>query len=571
MASLRYPASNDLRNLVRFSEQDGTIWLDENRMVLMHTAALGALRGELIGSVGLEHARRLLTRMGYAAGVRDAETAKRIRGDRESLQETFFTGPQLHMLQGVVRVTPVALEIDLETGRFYGEFLWDNSWEEDVHDRQSNRADEPVCWSQIGYASGYSSAFMGRFILFKEVECVACGHNHCRIIGKPADEWEDGERDAQYFEKDSILNHLLELRHQVDYLRAAIAQQTQSPQLVGVSRGFKQAYDLAHRAAATQVTVLLLGETGVGKERFARALHQGSARRQGPFVAVNCAALPHDLIESELFGVEKGAYTGAQASRMGKFERADGGTLFLDEVGELTPAAQAKLLRVLQDGEIERLGGEHARKVNIRLVAATNVDLHRAVKDGRFRSDLFYRLNVYPIRIPPLRERVADIQPLVETLLERFCPLYEKKLLGVSDKTLCLLKQYAWPGNVRELENVIERGVILAPPGGWIEVDHVFTPAGEAESEGCGLTAAGHLIPPAPADSTGAVFDTVLASGLSLVDLEERIMQEAVRRAGGNIARAARALGLTRPQLQYRLKRGASGLGVWEANCTATK
>lgn len=560
MASLRYPAFNDLRKLVRFSEQDGTIWLDENRMVLMHTAALGALRSELIGSVGMEHARRLLTRMGYAAGVRDAETAKRIRGHRMSVHETFFTGPQLHMLQGVVRVTPITLDMDIEAGRFYGEFLWDNSWEEDVHAWQSHPAEEPVCWSQVGYASGYTSVFMGRFILFKEVECVACGYNQCRIIGKPLEEWGDGEQDAQYFEKGSILPHLLELRHQVDYLRAAITQQNQSPQLVGVSQGFMQAYDLVRRAAATQVTVLLLGETGVGKERFARALHQGSTRRQGPFVAVNCAALPHDLIESELFGVEKGAYTGAQASRMGKFERADGGTLFLDEVGELTLAAQAKLLRVLQEGEIERLGSEHPRKVNIRLVAATNVDLHQAIKDGSFRSDLFYRLNVYPIRIPPLRERVADIQPLVEALLERFCPLYEKKLLGVSDKTMCLLKQYPWPGNVRELENMIERGVILALPGGWIEVEHVFTPVSEAETASCGLTATGQLAAPAQASTPGKVVDMVLASGLSLQDLESQLMNEALRRADGNMARAARNLGLTRPQLQYRLKHKDSGV-----------
>ena len=554
MTTIRYPESNDLRELVHFSEKDGTIWLAENRMILMHTAALGSLRKELIGSVGKEHTRRIFTRMGYASGLRDAELAKRIRGDR-NLQEAFFTGPQLHMLEGIVRVSPVKLDMDIDSGRFYGEFVWENSWEEDVHQREFGRDSEPVCWSQIGYASGYTSAFMGRFILFKETECVACGNNTCRIVGKPLEEWEDGEEYAKYFELDSMLTHLLELRHQVDYLRAAVTQQTPALQMVGVSKGFRHAYDLVTRAAPAQVTVLLLGETGVGKERFARTLHQMSNRRQGPFVAVNCAALPHDLIESELFGVEKGAFTGAQASRMGKFERADGGTLFLDEVGELSLAAQAKLLRVLQEGEIERLGDDRTRKINVRLVAATNVDLQAAVKDGRFRSDLYYRLNVYPIQIPALRDRVADIQPLVEAMLERFSTVHEKRLQGISDKTMRMLKQYRWPGNVRELENMIERGVILAPAGGWIELEHLFTHVGEAETWGSGITAAGQLSQPDKSKCPGALVDGFLASGLSLNDLESRLMDEAVRRAEGNIASAARMLGLTRPQLQYRLKR----------------
>ena len=284
MTTIQYPESNDLRELVRFSEKDGTIWLAENRMVLMHTASLGALRKELIGSVGKEHTRRLLTRMGYAAGVRDAELAKRTRG-HQSAVDAFLTGPQLHMLEGVVRVTPTELHMDVEKGEFNGEFLWENSWEQEVHIRDFGQSDEPVCWSQIGYASGYTSAFMGRFILFKEVECVACGHNNCRIVGKPLEEWEDAEEHANYFQSDSMLTHLLELRTQIDYLRTTITQQTQTPQLVGNSKGFKHAYDLVSRAAETQVSVLLLGETGVGKERFARTLHQMSKRRQGPFVA----------------------------------------------------------------------------------------------------------------------------------------------------------------------------------------------------------------------------------------------------------------------------------------------
>ena len=554
MTTIQYPESNDLRERVRFSEKDGTIWLAENRMVLMHTASLGALRKELIGSVGKEHTRRLLTRMGYAAGVRDAELAKRTRG-QQSAVDAFLTGPQLHMLEGAVRVTPKELHMDVANGQFVGEFLWENSWEQEVHIRDFGQSEEPVCWSQIGYASGYTSAFMGRFILFREVECVACGHNHCRIVGKPLEEWGDAEEDANFFQSDSMLTHLLELRTQIDYLRTTITQQTQTPQLVGNSKGFKHAFDLVSRAAETQVSVLLLGETGVGKERFARTLHQMSKRRQGPFVAINCAALPNDLVESELFGVEKGAYTGAQSSRIGKFERADGGTVFLDEIGELPLGAQAKLLRVLQEGEIERLGDDHVRKINVRLVAATNVDLQTAVREGRFRSDLFYRLNVYPIQIPPLRERVADIPPLVEAMLSRFCTLYEKKLQGVSDKTMQAIKRYQWPGNVRELENMIERGVILAPNDGWIELEHLFTHVGEAQNWEFLISAAGNLENKPEPCRTGALLEAILGSGISFEDLETRLLEEAVRREDGNLAGAARLLGITRPQLQYRLKK----------------
>jgi DNA-binding NtrC family response regulator len=554
MKTIPYPESNDLRELIRFSEKDGTIWLAENRMVLMHTSALGSLRKELIGSVGKEHTRRIITRMGYASGVRDAELAKRIRGHK-SLQDAFFTGPQLHMLEGIVRVTPIKLDMDIESGQFAGEFLWDNSWEQDIHVREFGQSDEPVCWSQIGYASGYTSAFMGRFILFKEIECVACGHNTCRIVGKPLEEWEDADQHADYFQSDSLLNRLLELRNQVDYLRTTISQQTQTPRLVGNSKGFNHAYDLVTRASATEVSVLLLGETGVGKERFARALHQMSKRRQGPFVAINCAALPHDLIESELFGVEKGAFTGAQTSRVGKFERADGGLLFLDEIGELPLAAQAKLLRVLQEGEIERLGDDRVRKINVRIVAATNVDLQTAVKEGRFRSDLFYRLNIYPIKIPPLRERVADIPPLIDAMLVRFETLYEKNLLGVSDKAMQAITRYPWPGNVRELENIIERGVILAPTGGWIELEHLFAHVSEAENWECLISAAGCLENKPEPCRTSALLDAILANGIPLEDLEARLIEEAVRRADGNLAGAARTLGITRPQLQYRLNK----------------
>ncbi|HEX7648858.1 MAG TPA: sigma 54-interacting transcriptional regulator [Noviherbaspirillum sp.] len=548
---IKYPKNLDLQRLVRFSGADGTIWLAEHRMVLLHVAALAGLRKELLNSVGLEHTRRVFTRMGYESGMRDAELAKKIRSD-QSIIDAFVVGPQLHMLEGSVKVTPVSIDMDVASGKFLGEFLWENSWEAEAHVKEFGPNPEPVCWMLIGYASGYTTAFMGRFVLFKEVECAACGPGHCRIIGKPVEEWPDAAEYTRYYEADSMVSRLLELSTQVDALRSSLEQQRQVENLIGSSPAFERAYDLVLKAAKTNVTVLLTGETGVGKERFARALHEMSRRADRPFVAINCAALPHDLVESELFGVEKGAFTGAHATRMGKFERAEGGTLFLDEIGELPLAAQAKLLRVLQEGEIERLGDEKTRKVNVRIVAATNVELQEAVKAGRFRADLYYRLNVYPILIPPLRERVLDIPPMVQAMIKKFNAMHGKRVVGITDKALKALKSYQWPGNVRELENMIERGIILASHEGRIELDHLFPSLHDTDN--IFITDAGKLAEQSSPEHA-RLCDAILSSGMSLEGIESMLLREAVERSSGNLAGAARMLGLTRPQLTYRLKR----------------
>ncbi|HUN90968.1 MAG TPA: sigma 54-interacting transcriptional regulator [Burkholderiaceae bacterium] len=550
-APLKYPPDDDLRRLLRFSPDDGAIWLGDRRMVLLHSAALASLRQDLVGSVGPEHARRLLTRMGYACGQRDAEFAQKIRGERP-MNEMFFVGPQLHMLEGAARVTPVRMECDVASGHFDGEFRWDDSWEAYAHRQKFGVADQPACWTLIGYASGYTSAFMRRLILFKEVACAACGSGHCVIVGRPIESWPDGEAHRHYFEDESLLQQLEALSLQVEALKSTLEPVTGGGTLIGSSKAFRQAQELLERAARTQVTVLLTGETGVGKERFARALHEMSDRAAAPFVAVNCAALPAELIEAELFGVEKGAYTGAHAARAGRFERAHGGTLFLDEIGDLPLPAQAKLLRVLQEGEIERLGAENSRKVSVRLVAATNVDLDAAVKCGRFRRDLLYRLNVYPIRIPPLRERPSDIEPLAQHMLARFGALHQKRVAGFGDRALLALHRYDWPGNVRELENLVERGVILAAQGGNVELEHMFP--NQPEVAQAGVDRRG-LLATLPADPDQDLCARIIDCGVGLDRLEEHVLSLAVERSGGNLSGAARLLGITRPQLAYRLKR----------------
>lgn len=532
--------------------RDGHISLDDQRMLLIHAGAFSALRKEMMDSLGADRTRGLLTRMGYAAGLQDFYMAHEKMPDAEPL-ELMEVGPRLHMLEGIVNARPVHIEIDMAEGRFFGEFEWSGSFEAEVYAQQFGVSDEPVCWHQVGYACGYTSALMGKFILFREMECAAAGNAGCRIIGKVLDDWGDNEdvkADLRYFKPDAIAEQILQLQTQVEELRHAFDERTTLGDMVGDSEAFRQSCDLIRRGAKSTVTVLLLGETGVGKEMFARGLHSVSNRADKPFLAINCAALPEQLLESELFGVEKGAFTGAHVSRPGRFERADGGTLFLDEVGELSFSAQAKLLRVLQEGEFERVGDTRVRTVDVRLVAATNVDLQEAVRTGHFRADLYYRLNIYPVRVPPLRERVEDIPYLIKRFIVKHSVRHDKEVRGVTPEAMQALQEYNWPGNIRELENMIERGVILAQHHGMIELADLFpsiTIAPPSES-----------MAPICVDSSLSLekmVNLLIDRNTSLEELENRLLDAAVARSRGNLSCAARLLGMTRPQLAYRLKK----------------
>ncbi|WP_336144644.1 sigma-54 interaction domain-containing protein [Marinobacter sp. CH_WH8012-3] len=317
---------------------------------------------------------------------------------------------------------------------------------------------------------------------------------------------------------------------------------------------------MLQKAADNNVSVLLQGETGVGKEVFARSLHLHSRRKDKPFIAINCACIPPDLIEAELFGVEKGAFTGAHTSREGKFERANSGTLFLDEMVELSPRAQATLLRVLQEGELERVGGTETRKVDVRLIVATNEDLEEAVRTGKFRADLYYRLNVYPVHIPTLRERRDDIPLLVEHFLKKFQAQYQKKIPGISDKARQALMEYNWPGNIRELENMVERGIILTDNNQLIDLESLCPALEKPEEPDVEITQGGHL-----KESQSHHFskpdpkcEAMLEDGFEFGDFERRLICTAMYKSDGNVSQAARLLGLTRAQLAYRLEKVAS-------------
>ena len=324
------------------------------------------------------------------------------------------------------------------------------------------------------------------------------------------------------------------LREENRSLREALGKRYAHPNIVARSPKMQEVLATVERVAPTNATVLLGGESGVGKDLIARAIHEKSRRASGPFLKINSTAIPENLLESELFGYEKGAFTGAAASKPGKFELADKGTIFLDEIGDVPPATQVKLLRVLQEREFERLGGTRTVKVDVRLVAATNRDLRAALEEGTFREDLYYRLNVVPIDIAPLRERKEDIPDLVNLFVARFTGESGKPVEGISQQAMQTLVNYHWPGNVRELQNIVERACALAK-GSVLEPGDIHLDVRPAKS---GNGAPGFL-----------------PDGMTLEQWEDEMVQEALRRANGNKSQAARLLGLSRNALRYRLSK----------------
>ena len=553
--NLQYTDFKDLTDQIQFHSNEGKIWFSEQRVLLMSLASLAAFRREIVNSMGVERAKGFFLRLGYTSGVKDAELARKLRPDSDDI-DTFLAGPQLHALKGMVKVIPHELDLDRETGVLHGILEWENSWEVEICKTELGQMDEPACWVLLGYACAYSSSFMGREIIFQEISCRGCGDEKCIIEGRPAEEWENAEAFSRYFKDDPLIEELYDLQEQLTSLRSSLHKQQGQYYGIGQSPSYNRVCRMIDKAAQGKVSVLLLGETGVGKEVIARSVHQRSERSEDPFVAVNCAAIPPDLTEAELFGVEKGAYTGANQSREGRFERANGGTIFLDEVVELTPRAQATLLRVLQEGELERVGDNKTRKVNVRVIAATNESLEQAVEEGRFRADLFYRLNVFPVKIPPLRERLEDLPLLVEHFLEKFHAQYNKRTLGLSDKALELCLAYHWPGNIRELENVIERGVILTDNNETISQEALFVTPPEVNPAGIvRVDEEGNITTGDSGTEQTDWPEQIFAQQISLDQVEGILMQKAMEEANQNVSKAARLLGLTRPALAYRLKK----------------
>jgi DNA-binding NtrC family response regulator len=307
--------------------------------------------------------------------------------------------------------------------------------------------------------------------------------------------------------------------------------------IISMSPQMRLIKQLAREVALTDATVLITGESGTGKELFAQAIHYASPRSSGPLIALNCAGIPEHLLESELFGYHQGAFTDAKHTKPGRFQLAEGGTLFLDEIGEMSAAAQAKLLRVLEDHTVDPLGDTHSHKVNIRIIAATNEDLPAHIKTGRFRLDLYYRLNVYQLRIPPLRERLDDIEPILQYFLVQARRDHGCRIAGITPEALVLLQRHQWPGNVRELHNMVE-WLTITCKAQQIEPQHL--PASVKTGK-------------APEQPSGEIKSSLLAFGLSFQEMEKKMLEEALHKSGGNVSEASRLLKITRNTLRYRM------------------
>lgn len=551
----------ELPEHIRFAPDSGQIQLFDQRMLLMHGFSLGELRRELIERLGVEQTRELFSRLGYQQGLEDHARCR--DAFAEAPESMLALGRRLRGIEGFAVTDEISLDMDVEAGHFYGDFIWSDSWEAKAHIQHLGLGSMPACWMNIGYATAFVTELFGRPLFFREVECIALGHKRCRVIGKPLSEWEDLGEDSGFLRSQQFVD-LPSFRDAKGAHGGLPNTDGRLDGLVGASAPFNAVIYLLRRVADTDATVLFLGESGVGKEQFARTLHRIGGRSDKPFISVNCAGIPADLVEAELFGVEKGAYTGATASRPGRFERADGGTLFLDEIGSLPRAAQGKLLRALQEQEIERVGDTQVRKVNVRIVAATNEDLRRAVADGTFREDLFYRLNVFPVEIPPLRSRREDIPLLFSVFIDRFSARFGKSVKGITRAAIDAMWAYDWPGNVRELENVVERAVILVDAEEAIDRHHLFTGGERLGSAILSISPMGHLVQDdteetheTPRDSA-ALAERLLEKAGSLPGIESVLLDYALDKHQGNVSAAARELGLGRGQMQYRLDKRRS-------------
>ncbi len=529
-----------LSELVDFEE--GRLNLHGRRLVLHDLHAFAQLRKDLIETVGADGARSVLTRFGYFWGQADAAAMKRIF-EWDSLSDLVLAGPRMHTIQGVVKASVRSLDIDESTGRFRMELTWHGSGDAEEHVIEMGRSDAPVCWMMVGYASGYASFCVNREVYFVERTCAGKGDPVCTAVGMDRESWgAELKTFLPFFQAEDVRGKVLELTRKLREQGRELAKQRQKLRLLGGeqpaglvevhSASFRKVVELAARVAPYDTSVLITGESGTGKEVLARYIHANSHRSKGPFVGVNCAALPETLLESELFGHKAGAFTGATRDRVGLFEEAQKGTIFLDEIGDISLAMQMKLLRVLQEREIRRVGESAPRKVDVRVITATNQNLAMAIQEGRFREDLYYRLRVIEIEVPPLRSRLEDILHLAR----HFCRVFARKLkipnLRIDATCVDYLQSYNWPGNVRELENAIERAAVLSKDG---------------------LILPEHL----PANVVHPILGPPgLVSPLSrkLSDIEKDHIQTVMRLVGDNRTRAARALGISPATLWRKLK-----------------
>jgi two-component system response regulator HydG len=531
----------DHKELLELDPEGGQIRFAGQRALLIDAVAMGLLRKYLVENFGLTAARTVLTQFGFAHGWRMAE-AMRAGFKWDSDEDWARAGTRIHTLEGLFRVEPGSQGALSKEGMVLGA-----SYEAEQHLLHFGRSDVPVCWTLSGLESGYRSRCAGKEIYVLEDRCVGKGDAACQVFGRTREEWGEERAAELHFYEPLRLQECLDVSlHRVtETLKAAerrlrerrqalvrVAPDVEEPLgIVARSPPMRKLVELARRLAKVDSTVLITGESGSGKERIARLVHEESTRATRPFIAVNCGAITETLLESELFGHARGAFTGATQDRPGLFEAAHSGTLLLDEVGEVSPGMQVKLLRALQEREIRRVGENKSRQVDVRIVTATNRDLADAVATGAFRQDLYYRLKVVELRVPPLRERRDDILPLARVLLASSALRMKRAISGLSPGAADQLLRYRWPGNVRELENAMERAVALAR-GRRVELEDLAEEIRQAT--------------PRPLPTQGAVRP--------LEEVEKEYILAALEANGGNQTHTARQLEIGSATLYRKLK-----------------
>jgi two-component system response regulator HydG len=528
--------------LLELNPDGGIIRFAGQRALLVDAVAMGLLRKYLVENFGFTGARIVLTQFGFAHGWRMAD-AIREQFKWASTEEWRFAGPRLNTLEGLFRLAPGSDDPLTDEGA-----LLVDSYEAEQHILHFGRSDVAACWTISGLLSGYLSRTEEAEIYVLEDKCIARGDAACHHLARARDKWGDEHaEDLRFYESGRLKESLdASLRRVADTLKAAEAKlrvrrraaveeakDAYEPLgLVAKSPAMRDAVDMAKRVAQVDSTVLITGESGSGKERIARLMHAESARAAGPFIAVNCGAITETLLESELFGHTRGAFTGASHDRPGLFEAANHGTLLLDELGEVSPGMQVKLLRVLQEREVRRVGDNKNRSVDVRVLAATNRDLAGRVAEGHFREDLYYRIRVVEIHVPALRERREDLLALARVLLEEAAKRLKRNITGLSPASADKLLHYGWPGNVRELANAMERAVVLAR-GNRVEVEDL------------------------PEEVRKALAGPIVAGGKirRLEEIEREYILAAIELNDGNQIVTARELGIGTATLYRRLKR----------------
>jgi len=475
-----------LFGLLEFRPDEGTIYCKDERMLVWTASAFGALQKQLIARLGIDEARKMMRQFGYCHGFHSYLTAEQLFGKKH---EGSSIGPRFHEVMGFLKNVNTHVVEGVNPPSFRLETNYRGSMEVEQFLINFSKSKIPVCWWAVAFASGYCSAAFELEIYYKELRCAAQGDTVCDVVGRDAAQWGDeaatlrvdygfasAEEAEKFRDQQFELHRQWHLRRQQAQgdrsgsarrseeisLRERLTGWAEESGFIVREEAMWEALEHAVCVAKLNTPVLVHGETGTGKEFVVNLIHQQSARACRPLVSINCAALTETLLESELFGHVRGAFTGAVADKQGLFELADEGTLFLDEIGEMPLSIQAKLLRVLENGEIRRVGSTQITRVNLRILAATHRDLQTLAEKGQFRQDLYFRLNSFVIELPALRERRDSIPAMVQRFMREVSIDFDKRIDAVSPEVMSKLMAYNWPGNVRELKHAIERAVVVA-------------------------------------------------------------------------------------------------------------